>query len=135
MPKKPIPSLDLPDTVDLNDSPSIYSILSDIRGILSDMKDGSGSLSPAMPGDGGRTPVRVVSAPDPENEKLWEVVFELAGLLEQWRRAPVFTDVEKYGAWLQEIGPRVDAALRKVELSETQPFLTETATTKRRKKQ
>jgi hypothetical protein len=112
-PPKVFPEFDR-NTV-IYEGPGIHAILDDIRSILRDMKDGSGSLSAAMPADGGRIPVRVVSAPDPENEKLWERVFELTGLLEEWRRAPLFTDTEKYVAWLQAIGPRVDAAIEKVE--------------------
>ena len=111
------------DTVDIGsyDPPSIPHLLSEIRDILADIRTNGGSLSSAEPEDGvpsvrdGDVVIREVSVPDPDNERLTALVFELANLLDQWRHAPIFTDVAAYGAWLQSIGPLVDAAIEKVE--------------------
>jgi len=110
------------ETVDIGsyDPPSIPHLLAEIRDILADIRTNGGSLPAAAPAGGvpsvrdGDVVIREVSVPDPDNERLTALVFELAGLLDQWRHAPMFTDVAAYGAWLQSIGPLVDAAIEKV---------------------
>ncbi len=100
-------------TAKATQSVTIPDLLAEIRNILADIRENGGSLTAATPADGVPA-VRVVTAPDPENEHLQELVFELAGLLEEWRRQPVFNVLSEYGAWMSGLGPRVDAALDKV---------------------